>query len=169
MDRFESDSKKTAPALDRGRRVMHVEVTDCRSSQQSSVKTRAPGCGSAAGHLPCGDCSARVAPVRPQLRKRRYFWNGTDKRHCTATDRARRRDFVLIIHADIVMESKNAAPNYPCAIMIAKLIRATVDPATTIMRKTCVHIAKNPANRLLSHSVKAQVDADAMRNCGIPY
>ena len=60
-------------------------------------------------------------------------------------------------------------PSYPCAIMIAKLIRATVDPATTIMRKTSVHIAQNPANRLLSHSVKAQVDADAMRNCGIPY
>ena len=146
---------------------MHIELTNCRSSQQ--LKLAPSVFGSAAGKLLCADNSTRRAPVRPQLRKRRYFWNGTDKRHCTATDRARRRDFVLIIHADIVMESKNAAPNYPCAIMIAKLIRATVDPATTIMRKTCVHIAKNPANRLLSHSVKAQVDADAMRNCGIPY
>jgi len=92
---------------------MHVEVTDCRSSQQSSAKTRTPGCGSPAGHLTCSDCSARVAPVRPQLRKRRYFWNGTDKRHCTATERARRRGFVLIIHADIVMESKKCCVQLP--------------------------------------------------------
>jgi hypothetical protein len=31
--------------------------------------------------------------------------------------------------------------NYPCATMIAKLMRATVEPATTIMRnRYCVHI-----------------------------
>lgn len=45
--------------------------------------------------------------------------------------------------------------NYPCATMIAKLIRATVEPVTTIMRKTlCAHIADSPSIWLLGQSIK---------------
>ena len=45
--------------------------------------------------------------------------------------------------------------NYPCATKIAKLTRATVEPATTIMRKTlCVHIVDSPTIWFLAQSIK---------------
>jgi hypothetical protein len=122
------------------------------------LEPASPVFGSAAGYLLCGGGSTRSAPIRSQLRKRRDFWDGTNKRHCAATDRARRRGLVLVIHVVIVKVWRSEALlrlNYPCATMIAKLIRATVEPATTIMRKTfCVHIADSPTIWLLGQSIK---------------